>query len=175
MNKSRTKQNKPKPKGRKQRVAKLLASRPLSLGPKPKPGKRIKSVTGEVGAERWKVTSRETTFETKLADSRDMRDVQTDLATLATACDQIRDLAEEQAKRLDRIEARLASAESATKNVGADLVAQLGDLERLLSGEGISQALKILCDQQLAAIDQRVAELHALETRVRELVKERKT
>ena len=172
MKKIQSKQRKPKPKGRKQRVAKLSASRPLTLGPKPKPRKRIQSVTGRVGADIWVVTSwsLEDYEETPLADSNNMACVQADLETLAKQCDLIRDLAEQQAKRLDDLEARLASAESATKQVGADVVAQLGELERLLSGEVISQALKGLCDQQLAAIDQRMAEMNALEARVRELV-----
>ena len=180
MKKKQSKQSKPKPKGRKQRVAKLSASKALTLAPKPRPRKRIESVTGDVGAERWEVTKRkvklEQTFgqdisEPYLADSRDMKDVQTDLETLAKQCDLIRDLAEEQATRLDHLEARLASAEAATKQVGAELAAQLGELERLLGGAAIPQALKNLCDQQLVAIDERMTALHSLETRVRELVK----
>lgn len=154
-------------------MAKLSASKPLTPAPKPRPRKRIESVAGRVGADIWEVTSwaLEEYKRAPLADSNNMECVQTDLATVATACDLVRDLAEGQATRLDHFEARLASAESATKQVGADLVAQLDELGRLLGSEAIPQALKNLCDQQLAAIDERMTALNALETRVRELVK----
>lgn len=138
---------------------------------KSRPRRRIQSVTGHVGSDRWTVTTRETEDELYFADSRDVEDVQTDLATLATAYDVIRDLAEEQATRLDHFEIRLASLEASTKKFGGEFVAQLNKLEGLLGGEGIPQALKQLCDQQLAAIDERMMALKSLETRVRELVK----
>ena len=169
MKKAQAKRSRPKPTGLKERVAKHSASKPLTPAPQPRPRKHIESVTGEVGRPQWKVTR----SKYDVADTWDIKRIQTDLETLARQCDLIRDLAEEQAKRLDHLETRLVGAESATKQVGADLVLQLDELKRLLGGATISQALKSLCEQQLAAIDKRMAELTALATRVRELVKDR--
>ena len=178
MKKARLKRSKPKPRERKLRAEAPHVNTTRMLDSKPRSGKRIKSVRGAVA--RWEVTSRKVEleqtfgddiFEADLADAHDMEAVRTDLATLAAACDLLRDLAEEQAKRLAHLEARLANAESATMKKGVNLVAQLGGLERLLGGEVIPQALKQLCDQQLTAIDERMTALQALETRVRELVK----
>lgn len=49
---------------------------------------------------------------------------------------------------------------------------RLDTLEDILR-HGIPAELKSLCDQQLAAIDERVTALNALETRVRESIKVR--
>jgi len=58
--------------------------------------------------------------------------------------------------------------------VSRTLGERLDGLEETLRN-GVPGELRLLCDQQLAAIDERMAEMNALEARVRELVKNLKS
>jgi|GEM_PF-4714377 len=176
MKKQRSKSRPSKQKPKSKRPGKFTVSQARATDAKAKPRKRIESVTGEVGAERWRITRRSAWYnERGLADAWDIKQIQTDLGALAGACDRIRDLAEEQANRLDDLEPRLDRATAAAEKLGQGLAAQLDALSHQLDNGTISQTLQALCKEQLREIDERIGKLTALEARVRGLVKNLKS
>ena len=111
------------------------------------------------------------------AHAADIPDIRDDLRTLGDRLVKLESLVAtlefNHQTALAELERKLIATQQrleATAAVGA----QLTRLEQWLTSGTMHKELQRLCEQQLTAVDQRVAELHALEARVRELVKERK-
>lgn len=131
----------------------------------------IASVASQVGRARWTVTRKESWIgKDDSADVWDIKQIQTDLGVLARQCDLLRDAAVEQMKCITSLKLRLTEVEKVLKRFD-NLGAKLDELGRALGPEVMVQAFKALCEQQLTAIDKRMAEMSALEARVLELTK----